>query len=524
MKKKTDSLLFRFSVLFLIFTVVTLILCGVTTYFYQMRTYTEECRESIRGVCDYLESLIMGDGEDFITYQDYFMDHYKTVDIPMDFTEYLTAESEYEEMFAKAYPGKTLWEDMDFEDLSPEIQEAYFKYTHEYWLLTFEKARIAYDLPYTYFVVPVETVTTPGKEEYDIYYMIDGERTAKEGSGGKYLYLGDTYHHTPAEQPVEWKVWSTGRRTDDFQEWNNSYGHTYTYYVPLIINGKRLGLIGADIEVAKVNRGILLNTIKQTIGIGVVLILCVVLVLIFINHRYIEKIVHLSDNVKQYSQDKDASIAQIIEKDNYGRDEISSLANQTAAMVMELENYMKSLVATTKELTETRQQADDMKVLATKDALTGIRNKTAYDNEVKQLEWMLADGMKDFGIAMIDLNFLKRINDTYGHEQGNVAIRKLCNIVCVVFQHSPVFRVGGDEFVVILKGNDFEHREELVDRFNETLDGLAKDDTLNQWEKVSAAIGVAVYDPERDSSVDNVFKRADNAMYQKKKEMKAARE
>ena len=142
---------------------------------------------------------------------------------------------------------------------------------------------------------------------------------------------------------------------------------------------------------------------------------------------------------------------------------------------------------------------------------------------MQKLEWDLADGETDFGIAMIDLNFLKRINDTYGHEQGNYAIKKLCYIVCHVFEHSPVFRIGGDEFVAILRGHDFDNREDLVEEFKVQLEMLKADDTLEPWEKVSAAIGVAIYDKIRDSSVDNVFKRADQLMYENKKEMKAVR-
>ena len=70
----------------------------------------------------------------------------------------------------------------------------------------------------------------------------------------------------------------------------------------------------------------------------------------------------------------------------------------------------------------------------------------------------------NFGIAMIDLNNLKVINDTYGYEEGNYAIKKLCEIVCSVFSHSLVFRIGGDEFVVILKGADqkmYENKNEM---------------------------------------------------------------
>ena len=60
------------------------------------------------------------------------------------------------------------------------------------------------------------------------------------------------------------------------------------------------------------------------------------------------------------------------------------------------------------------------------------------------MEERIQKGEKKLGIAIVDLNFLKKINDTYGHEKGNLAIKKLCFIICHIFQHSPVFRIGGD--------------------------------------------------------------------------------
>ena len=165
-----------------------------------------------------------------------------------------------------------------------------------------------------------------------------------------------------------------------------------------------------------------------------------------------------------------------------------------------------------------------MSELATKDALTGIRNKTAYDKEFARLEWSIEEGTAEFGIAMVDLNFLKRINDTYGHEQGNIAIKKLCYIVCHVFEHSPVFRIGGDEFVIILENDDYKNIESLIKEFNDKLEAMSKEENLEQWEKVSAAIGYALYNASIDSSAANVFKRADKAMYNRKREMKAIRE
>ncbi|MBQ7564656.1 MAG: GGDEF domain-containing protein [Lachnospiraceae bacterium] len=129
-----------------------------------------------------------------------------------------------------------------------------------------------------------------------------------------------------------------------------------------------------------------------------------------------------------------------------------------------------------------------------------------------------------YGIAVIDLNFLKKINDTYGHDKGNISIVKLSRMVCSAFAHSPVFRIGGDEFAVILMEHDLQHIEELRTALEEALRISAESENLQPWERISAAIGYAVFDGERDHEVEDVFRRADENMYTRKKEMKAARE
>ncbi len=516
MEKRSDSLLFKFGIIFLVFTVITLALSGLMTYFSQLSAHRKQSEENIRNIGEYLERLIQAEGEDFATYQAYYMAHFAEVDIPFDFSEYRTAQAEYERLFAANYPGRTLGKDIRFEELSDEVKKAWFIYRHEYWLLTFEEARAAFHIPYTYYLVPKEDI-------YYMVYMIDGERTAKKDSNGKILYLGDEYYDAPEKYPVQWEAWFSGKRPNGFQVWDNEWGHTYAYYTPLIINGKKLGLIGTEIEVRTVNDAILRNTMQQIAAIALVLVLCVAALLWFIYQRHIARLSRLQASVRTYAAAKDATIATAIEQESNGRDEISSLAMQMAAMILEMENYMKSLLETTKELTDTKEQAARLSALANKDALTGIRNKTAYDNELRKLAWEMDEGLKEFGIAMIDLNFLKRINDTYGHEQGNVAIRKLCRLVCVTFAHSPVFRIGGDEFVAILKNTDYQNIDVLVESFNQELAKMATDDSLEPWEKISAALGYALYNPSADSSVENVFKRADKAMYARKMEMKAVR-
>jgi diguanylate cyclase (GGDEF)-like protein len=156
--------------------------------------------------------------------------------------------------------------------------------------------------------------------------------------------------------------------------------------------------------------------------------------------------------------------------------------------------------------------------------LTGIRNKTAYDNETKRLQAMIELGEKKIGIAVIDLNYLKKINDLYGHENGNMAIQKLCVLICSIFAHSPVFRIGGDEFTVILRGVDYDQYDFLKQQFNAEMEKMDAEEVLEPWERVSAAIGAAFYDESLDNDVSSLFRRADHEMYEQKKKMKAERE
>ena len=205
--------------------------------------------------------------------------------------------------------------------------------------------------------------------------------------------------------------------------------------------------------------------------------------------------------------------------------EIKQLASAIEQMTFDMQDYVVELVSAELDTEMLKKQANNMSELANRDSLTGVKNKTAYDREILKMQYQLeTNHTEPFGIAMIDLNYLKKINDTFGHEQGNIAIKKLSNIVCSIFKHSPVFRIGGDEFVIILKETDLSNLDSLTEAYNQQLKELAADNTLEPWEKVSAAMGIAIYDSNIDSSVDSVFKRADQKMYERKKAMKAVRE
>jgi diguanylate cyclase (GGDEF)-like protein len=154
------------------------------------------------------------------------------------------------------------------------------------------------------------------------------------------------------------------------------------------------------------------------------------------------------------------------------------------------------------------------------DALTGIKNKHAFLEAEARLDHQIADKIQQpFAMVMLDMNDLKKINDTEGHNAGDQHIKNACKIICDVFKHSPVFRIGGDEFAVVLENDDFINRDALIHEFGEKQKEICAS-AKAEWDEVQVAIGIAVYDPDHDSSVNDTARRADKLMYANKVEGK----
>ena len=150
-----------------------------------------------------------------------------------------------------------------------------------------------------------------------------------------------------------------------------------------------------------------------------------------------------------------------------------------------------------------------------RDDLTGIKNKNAYAEYEANLDEEIAKGKEPcFAVAVCDLNGLKQVNDILGHQAGDAFIRAASRIVCDVFKHSPVFRMGGDEFVAILCGSDYERRVALLADFERIVQANREDNGP------VLACGISPFDPSTDKNVAQVFERADKLMYAHKKELK----
>ena len=293
------------------------------------------------------------------------------------------------------------------------------------------------------------------------------------------------------------------------------YGWLVTAGVP-VYNDKHEIVCYAMVDISMEAIRAQQNSFTRTLGI--VLLLLTVLIcglsILLIDRMLIDPINMLSHAAAHYNAGVD-STDKIDSLKIKTEDEIQSLYISIKQMMHDINRYIDNLMSTTYELTQTRIKADKMNELAHRDALTGVGSKLAYDQKAAELADSIREGKARFGIVMVDTNDLKKLNDTYGHERGNDAIRNTSRILCDVFKHSPVYRIGGDEFVVVLEGRDYNDISDLMDRFHLEISKLQG----QPWEKISAAIGYALYDDE--VTVDEVFRKADHIMYVNKQKMKA---
>ena len=205
-------------------------------------------------------------------------------------------------------------------------------------------------------------------------------------------------------------------------------------------------------------------------------------------------------------------VAEQIDEGNYDcelhyneNDEIGVLTRTFSRVTKNLKNYIT-----------------DLNDLAYADALTSLHNKGAFDICIKDIQTQL-DAPEDgpaFAVCIFDCNNLKKINDQNGHDKGDIYLKVTAEIICEVYDHSPIFRIGGDEFAALLMDRDFRNRDELLRQFDERCREKRRQNA-EAWEQVDVARGMAVYDPKEDESVSDVVRRADKNMYENKWKSKA---
>jgi len=309
---------------------------------------------------------------------------------------------------------------------------------------------------------------------------------------------------------------------------DDKYGYLLTLYKPLYdVNGKCQCYAAIDFSMDTLREYMRIFIIKLLALFAGCFIFIFAVGLAFVENSIILPVNTMAYCARNFSYDSDVSRKENIKRIRSLRiktgDEIENLYIALIRTTENLLNYLKYLQRAKGQVADMQVKYLAMDEIAHKDSMTGVKNKTAYNEAIALLNQKILLKDANFCIVMVDVNYLKRVNDNYGHERGNEYLINACKLTCGVFGKENVYRIGGDEFVVIIEGEKVSLCKYFVAQFKSEMEHKTTNLTLNPWEKVSAAVGMATYEPSSDKNSDEVFKRADKEMYENKLAMKANR-
>lgn len=300
------------------------------------------------------------------------------------------------------------------------------------------------------------------------------------------------------------------------------YGRLITAGMPIYLDGKVVAYAMVDFSLDKMHDEQAKSVWKLYGYLVATAVLICIAALFYTKHMLVTPIKALTEASRRFAETRSgAKFGAFADLKIKAHDELQELAEAMKNMEVQINGNIKELVDMNKKLIASQNMASEMSELANKDALTGVRNKMAYEKYLQKTNEKIKSGdLNEFGVAMIDLNSLKQINDTHGHNRGDSAIVKLSQMICGEFVHSPVFRIGGDEFAVILMNDDYKNAAQLIEKFRGDINKNAADQSIPPEERITAALGYSEFDRKSDKCYDDVFERADKDMYRNKNEMK----
>ena len=259
--------------------------------------------------------------------------------------------------------------------------------------------------------------------------------------------------------------------------------------------------------------------IQVTLAVAVSGLLILGLEILLIRRRVTNPIHRLSCCAEQFSyateEDRMNNIELLKQADIHSGDEIEDVYKTLLSVTRDSFTSTAGLNNALNDIQEKEEEITSISRESRTDKLTGLGNATAFRLEAEKQNKAIRAGKAEFGVFMFDMNNLKYINDTFGHEGGDQYIRGCSRVVSGKCPESRTFRTGGDEFVTVLLGKDYADRERVLREIREVFETCGSDEALQPWERYSASVGLAEF-RQGDESFEAVCARADQAMYAEK--------
>lgn len=337
----------------------------------------------------------------------------------------------------------------------------------------------------------------------DMFMVDDSEQPLYDAAGRmearEDVYLG--HNLTDVEASVSYSdEW--GWLVSDFEPVYDSHGNCVC-------------IVGCDVDYSTI---VAARWQSLIYSFAIVLVLSGITILLsfkVISKYVINPLKAISNGIKEFNPARDTVDARILNLGFTRKDEIGEIYNSIRANQIQIVDYIRNITEMKEDLSEKDMKISKLSMESFKDALTSVGNKGAYLKKMSELN----NSNGDYAIVMVDINDLKKINDLYGHKAGDSYIQGCCRLVCKTFKHSPVYRIGGDEFVVIVENQDYANRTMCLEMLKDAFIKSEQKQNAMPWEKLSASFGMAEH-TSNDISSEMVFKRADRAMYEEKEKFK----
>ncbi len=313
-----------------------------------------------------------------------------------------------------------------------------------------------------------------------------------------------------------------GYATVDTEPAEDEWGNFYSAYSPVYdSDGKISGIVGVDFDSAWYESQIR-EHMRSSVLIAIALVLIGGIIVAIFTRGVVERLNQLKTQLTALSADVDELTAELsTEAGNLGaapriteRNEETSVAPAPESTSDEIEEITVKMQAMHSQM---KQYIEYARAKAYLDGLTGVGNSLAYVEMQERIDREITEGKADFHVVVFDINDLKKVNDKYGHSEGDMIIRAAASAVTDAFGIRHTFRIGGDELLAVAeKCSDAEVIKKLASvelslaRYND------ERKAQGGYSDLSLSAGFSGFRPEQDSSFHDVFVRADEEMYQQK--------